>query len=103
MKTKLNCNGCTLCCHNQHVSKFHGDDETLDWVEGENGRKMLNHKPDGSCIYLKENGCGIYERRPYACAKFDCRALVEKFGEKDVDNKAMYKHAINLLVLDRMA
>lgn len=39
---------------------------------------MLAHKPDGSCIYLTKEGCGIHSRAPKMCQQFDCRDLALK-------------------------
>ena len=30
---------------------------------------------NGDCIHLTGNRCGIYERRPRACSRFNCREL----------------------------
>jgi Fe-S-cluster containining protein len=37
----------------------------------------LDHKPNGDCVYLEHDArgvgrCGVYERRPVICRKFDC-------------------------------
>ena len=39
---------------------------------------MLQHKPDGSCIYLGESGCTIHDRRPVICRELDCREIVQR-------------------------
>lgn len=41
---------------------------------------MLAHKPDGTCIYLGENGCSIHGNAPALCREFDCRRLVKQMG-----------------------
>lgn len=33
---------------------------------------VLNKREGGSCIYLKNNLCSIYDKRPQACRKFSC-------------------------------
>jgi Fe-S-cluster containining protein len=38
---------------------------------------VLKSKPDGSCVYLGDQGCSIYERRPQMCRAFDCRLMVK--------------------------
>ena len=38
---------------------------------------MLDHKPNGDCIYLTEKGCGIWETRPQMCREMDCRRIYE--------------------------
>ena len=34
---------------------------------------MLQHQPNGHCIYLADKGCSIHDRAPWACRQFDCR------------------------------
>lgn len=81
--TDVPCNGCRVCCKNQaimlHPEK--GDVEigykTVEIVNPMTGMPalMLDHKENGDCVYLGENGCEIYERRPVICQKYDCRKL----------------------------
>lgn len=35
--------------------------------------RILNNKPNGECIHLKDNLCSIYEKRPLVCRTYDCR------------------------------
>lgn len=42
-------------------------------------RRMLAHKANGECIYLKPTGCSIYERRPHMCRGMDCRNIARRF------------------------
>ena len=73
------CNGCRACCEHEavilHPDK--GDDvatyDTMPVPGAAIPGVMLKHKPDGSCTYLGESGCTIYERRPYLCRLYDCR------------------------------
>jgi hypothetical protein len=37
------------------------------------GGIILQSKPDGSCIYVGDKGCTIWDRRPAICRAFDCR------------------------------
>lgn len=73
--TDVPCNGCTLCCHGPII--LHpalGDDPDAyqcDLVPDVGYR--LRRKPDGSCIYLRENGCSIWPNTPGVCRAFDCR------------------------------
>lgn len=78
---ELKCNGCTACCKGETILLTNSD----EWWEYETrlvdrpGRPepevALAQKEDGSCVYLGEGGCTIYERRPYSCRLFDCRRL----------------------------
>lgn len=88
------CSGCTACCRNGElvaVFEEEGDDvasyltRTIQLGGDETGTidgrainggmtiTVLEHKPNGDCIYLGEGGCTIYDRRPAVCRKFDCR------------------------------
>lgn len=81
--SKVPCEGCTACCHRQAIflKPDMGDDpalyKTVPWDNPITGSKelMLDHKPDGSCHYLGESGCTIYETRPRMCRNYDCRKV----------------------------
>ena len=36
---------------------------------------LLDHKPNGDCVYLGETGCTIHGRHPLMCRAFDCVAF----------------------------
>ncbi len=36
---------------------------------------ILDRLPNGDCAYLGEHGCLIWDRAPYECRQFDCRAI----------------------------
>jgi uncharacterized protein len=85
------CNGCTLCCREEAIF-LHPEDgdvvESYDVQEMDHPLKpgrafMLKKGADGNCIYLKDGGCSIYERRPIICRKFDCRKLFLRFGRAE--------------------
>ena len=38
-----------------------------------NRRIQLAKRPDKSCVYLENDRCGIYERRPRVCQEFQCQ------------------------------
>jgi len=84
----LNCNNCSACCKSDAVFLHFNDDPTEYEVETQNGRLMLAHKPNGDCIYLTDTGCGIYSKRPSSCRTFDCRLILEKFGEQQMIHMA---------------
>lgn len=44
--------------------------------------RMLKVKDNGECTYLGENGCTIYERRPYMCRIYDCREQSQMYTRK---------------------
>lgn len=36
------------------------------------GQRILARRGDGACVYLVEERCSIYARRPSACRDYDC-------------------------------
>ena len=84
-QSKVPCNGCTLCCHNDAIRMLPGDDITLYQTvphERYPGHQMLDHKENGDCIYLGETGCTIHGRKPVMCGELDCRQLAKQFDKK---------------------
>ncbi len=85
------CNGCTLCCKNDTIVLHpqYGDDpsqyQTVPTVNQLTGEQvlMLDHKPNGDCIYLENNQCSIYEKRPVICKTFDCRRMYLGFTKAE--------------------
>lgn len=70
--TKVPCGSCTICCQTAFIvlDPENGDDPSEYEVTED---FVLRTKSDGSCIYLGDNGCKIYERRPFLCKFYDCR------------------------------
>lgn len=84
-EAKVDCAGCTACCRHDAVLLVEGDDPALypeaqeipfNLLTGEPGL-MIPHKADGSCIYLGERGCTVYDHRPVMCRVFSCVGFVE--------------------------
>ncbi|ENW4943614.1 YkgJ family cysteine cluster protein [Salmonella enterica] len=83
------CNGCTSCCRSDAIS-LHPElgDVVADYITephmvpqmAADGIVMLAHKPDGSCVYLTDAGCGIHGKAPALCREFDCRKWVRRMG-----------------------
>lgn len=71
------CDGCTACCRGERVILAPSDDPSTYLTvpaELDDGTPalMLDHKPNGDCIYLEDGGCSIHDRAPWACREFDC-------------------------------
>lgn len=73
------CAGCTVCCKNEDVVIRVEDGDILENYKthgkiryGETVQ-ILDHQPNGDCVYLIENKCSIYEERPIVCRSYDCR------------------------------
>ena len=73
------CNGCTKCCQKfDMIRLLPGDDPTHYQIVPHKllpGDWMLDHKPNGDCIYLDEHGCTIQETKPIMCKEMDCRLI----------------------------
>jgi Fe-S-cluster containining protein len=83
---KVECGSCRICCHNEIIMLVDGDDPTdydtheLAFPNSVTGAPItfaLKHRPDGACIYLGDDGCTIYDRRPRICRVFTCVGWVE--------------------------
>ena len=77
-KTTLNvpCGSCHKCCtgnENVLLSPECGDDMNRYATKELNGIIVLQQKPNGDCVYLDDNGCGIHGKAPWVCRTFDCR------------------------------
>jgi Fe-S-cluster containining protein len=82
------CNGCTLCCKGDAIRILPQDDPLkYQTVPHERfpGHLMLDHKPNGDCIYLTPEGCAIHDDKPQMCKELDCRILARKFKRKDLE------------------
>ena len=81
------CKGCATCCYHEHVDvdpeKERPEDLPYLLTEPDpEGGLRLQHRSDGGCIHLGDNGCTIYEHRPNACRMYDCR-IFTLFGVLD--------------------
>lgn len=77
-ESSVPCNGCTACCKRDliRLRPEMGDDLSQYAHHMHDGYGLvLDHKPNGECIYLTARGCGIHGRAPFNCRAFDCRTL----------------------------
>lgn len=74
---KLKCGTCTVCCQGDLIFLKPGDDIRLYKTTMIEGKIILQHKPNGDCIYL-DRGCSIYDKRPTVCRDLDCRKVYKK-------------------------
>lgn len=89
------CGDCHACCFHYDVD-FHQDFDDQAEYETETGIEdvtVLKHRDDGSCIYLKNGRCSIYERRPYYCRVYDCRPMA--YAEVNLIDRPDLNEAIN--------
>ena len=79
------CNGCTACCHGDAIRLLPGDvAESYRTAPHDRvpGALMLEHQPNGDCVYLGpiglgRRGCTIHWRKPLMCREFDCRTVAQ--------------------------
>jgi hypothetical protein len=72
------CAGCTLCCHRDLVRILPHEDVTKYYVKPHPtmpGTFVLDHKPNGDCIYLGDGGCTRHADKPQMCREMDCRRI----------------------------
>lgn len=69
------CGGCTACCRSEFDINLNPADDPSQYlteIGPKSGLPSLK-KVNGACVYLKDDRCSIYERRPITCRVFDCR------------------------------
>jgi len=85
------CGSCHLCCRMMTpVRPEMGDDPSsyqtaMCFTPGKAPYLILDRHPNGDCVYLGQFGCTIWERAPYECRQFDCRAIFknsDRIGRK---------------------
>jgi hypothetical protein len=83
-RSDVPCGSCTLCCRTLIVPLAQEEFEQFKWgwvtdvKTGERMGRALLRNPDGSCVYLGDQGCTIHGRAPHVCQRFDCRELFLK-------------------------
>lgn len=72
------CGTCRACCScGYDVDLIPTDDPRLERTDSPRAPfPVLPKNADGSCVYLSEAGCSVYNYRPAACREYDCRAFV---------------------------
>ena len=81
------CNGCTLCCLSDAIRILPEDDASKYQTmphEHFTGHLMLDHKPNGECLYLTNNGCGIHDHKPTMCREMDCRRIFKSVKKREL-------------------
>lgn len=69
------CGSCTKCCKGWMISLHaheNPDEYDTDGVDSA-GQPVLRRQENGNCVYLIDEKCTIYDRRPETCRMFDCR------------------------------
>lgn len=99
-RNPLPCNGCTACCYGMVVVidpttdpepvRAYGADNLrlVDLKRTGRYQIALGQKKDGSCVFLTDKGCGVYEKRPSVCKAFDCRKIAWIFTKPEEREEA---------------
>lgn len=91
----MKCSACGVCCKlflinlteeeyksGKYRTQFEAFGLVNDFIEAEMiGANIIEQKEDGSCFYLKEGKCSIYNIRPKACREFFCTSKNKKFKD----------------------
>ena len=86
------CGTCNACCRGDAIFMHPecGDDANLYKTVVYNGRLILDHKPNGDCIYLdRATGCTIHAIRPTVCRELDCRLLADDIKKHRLPHNAI--------------
>jgi Fe-S-cluster containining protein len=90
------CGQCTACCRSPRVQADLTVDELAAFPDavhhpelmGSATKWALPKRDDGSCKYLIDDKCSIYNRRPRSCRMYDCRIHL-LMGVMDGDDQIM--------------
>jgi len=86
---KVPCGDCNACCRAKfHVNVTEAEAKELDQAYRDDQGWWLRKNADGSCVYLVDDRCSVYARRPRACRVYDCRT-VKFFGLADPADPVM--------------
>lgn len=76
---KVACGACTLCCRGEPIELMPeaGDDPArygTEMMPSRVYRRLAHFLPqqDGHCLYLVDDKCSIYEKRPALCRIYSC-------------------------------
>lgn len=72
----LVCGFCRECCKGPRRLRIDEPAVRFKTFE-EHGVTFLATAPNGDCYYLGPAGCSIYDERPEACRRFDCRDYLD--------------------------
>ena len=72
----IECGECSACCSCGSIPLFERD-RALHFEEMViDGQGPSVRMAEGSCVYLKDGKCSVYDHRPTICKLFDCRVSI---------------------------
>lgn len=102
------CQVCSACCHNKAIRIAPYEALRLArnlglttteffqvYVEKEG--LVLRLKPDGSCVFLKPEGCGVHHDRPLVCRLFPLGQITDKDGRERFAVMPLHPDCLGLL------
>jgi Fe-S-cluster containining protein len=102
------CQVCSACCHNKAIRIAPYEALRLArnlglttteffqvYVEKEG--LVLRLKPDGSCVFLKPEGCGVHHDRPLVCRLFPLGQIIDKDGRERFAVMPLHPDCLGLL------
>lgn len=72
----LECGSCTQCCRGPGRGELRVKPSPHYATRDNMGEHFLLNKPNGDCVHVTDQGCGVYENRPDVCKQYDCRATI---------------------------
>jgi len=105
------CQACGACCHNKAipVSPYEalGLARNLALKTAEFWRScvekespVLRLKPDGSCIFLRPEGCSVYADRPLVCRLFPLGFIADDNGRQRFGVMPLHPDCLGVLGTD---
>lgn len=84
---KVDCGSCRRCCRGFQAVVLMDGEYPINFKchEVGTGVWLLDHKPNGDCVYLCDDGCTIWGKHPQVCKTFDCTAFVKRMNEGAFD------------------
>lgn len=67
----IDCRDCYECCRFFSIPLSPYEATWIEHTE-KNDIVEIKKKPDGSCWYLEDGKCSIYDKRPIACREYSC-------------------------------
>lgn len=102
------CQVCGACCHNKDIAVSFYEAQRLARCLGlrvkeffieyvEKNKVILRRKQDGSCIFLRPEGCGVYPDRPLVCRLFPLGLLEDANGQELFGVMPLHPDCLGLL------
>jgi hypothetical protein len=105
------CQVCGACCHNKAIriapyealrlARNLGLTTTEFFqVYVEKGGLVLRLKPDGSCVFLKPEGCSVHHDRPLVCRLFPLGQIIDQEGQERFSVMPLHPDCLGILAAE---